>query len=227
MLFCKRCNIYVEDDRSHCPICGKCVCEENIKKPRKHEYYPDNHKWQRARLNFAALISIILAAANIIWLFIELIIWHKLDLTLFFLTGSAIFFIVFVLPLIHKQAFTTNSVISAIAICAFLFFLETYTRTIGWGLGIVMPLALAADSLAMWVIMISRGYYKRSTMFPCLFIAILSTGVFLLNWLTSYTPLLGMWPSVVSISVSWGLVVLLFGIRYRKIVKGMKKDFHM
>lgn len=226
MLYCKRCGINIESDRSHCPLCGKCVSEENIKSRRKNEFYPDYQKWRRERMNTAAILTIILTALNALWLILELIIFKKLYYTWIILFGSFAVFTLAIWPIANKKSFSTKNVVSAIILCGFIYFLETYTKTQGWGIGIVIPVVLCLNSITIFCVMMARGYYKRSKMIPCFFIALIETAAFCICLFTLYPSVSGAWLNITSLCLCWLLTILLFSVRYKKIVNGLKKDFH-
>lgn len=224
---CNNCNIEVDSERIHCPICGKCVNAENVDKALKREKYPDYLSWKKEQFSITALLTLILFILNLTWLVTEYAVFGNFYYTCIFVATSILAFFILIWPLTRRQHILEKGVIAIFSLSAFLVFIEFYTDTFGWGLSYAIPAVLLAYDIAAFVVMFTRGYYKRSVLYPCFFIALCSSVVFALNFTVFKNSVSVFWPCIVVFALSWIMFATLFIIRRRKIINGLKKDFYM
>lgn len=232
--FCRNCKVTIEKDRSYCPVCGKCVNEENLDKPREFSFYAQIEP-DKKRFNFDHFIWVLiigLLVANMVLLVTELVITSgSAGMYLYFLAGSLLLFSTLLWPLLKRYSLMSVIVISATTIPLFLLFLDFYIvhrnpdAPFGWGVATAIPMVLMGLSIVIGISMLFRGYKRRSLLYPSLYLGLLSLALFIVVLcIPSLQPL---WPSIVALSVTWGIAIFLFIVRFKKVVKGVKKDFHV
>ena len=84
MKYCKFCNVYNEDKKVHCPLCGKCLDEEKVKIGivNHSDYYPDNI----IKSNMSNLICKIITGS----LFVLTLLCIALDLLINYTVGFSL-----------------------------------------------------------------------------------------------------------------------------------------
>jgi len=223
--YCNNCKIYVEDDRSHCPLCGKCVNEENLNKPRKFNLFPD-YKWHKKRKNIALFIVLVSFFISLITFgSVEFFAFNSLHLSAYVLVGLTYIFIAFIMPSLKRWGFSAIAISQILLTSVLIVFIEVYSNTFGWGISYTVPAFMVASSIAVYAVMLSRGYYQRSNCYPSLCCVIISVIIFALS-VTVYKGVIPFWPSLTSFVVSIVLFVSLFVFKRKKIIKGLKKDFN-
>ncbi len=223
--FCNSCNLYVESDRSHCPLCGKCVNEDNLNKARKFNYFPD-YKWHKKRKNVATLIVLVsLVLFDLIFCLGEFLFFNQFNIGPYVLVGTAYIYVACILPSLQMWSFSAISFSQVVLTTLLFVFIEFYSNTFGWAINFVIPSFILASSIAIYIVNLSRGYYARSNFYSSLCCVIISSVLFALS-LTIFKGVVRIWPTLVSFVVSVVLFITLFVFKRKKIIKGLKKDFN-
>ena len=220
MKHCDKCDVDIVDNINNCPLCGRDV--SNTSEEQSFVCYPDNKVWVSKRnfvINFLFWAAMIGMAISV---FIELIIFHRIQYNWYVITGVALFVLDVLMPTKLRWSFSGISLFISISICLYILFLELFTNSFGWGVYYVIPLFILFMSLYSTLIILIRNYYKGYEFIVCLLThAILGLALFLYNILSGGI----MWPSLAAFATATTCFITFLIFRFKKVKNQFEKRF--
>ena len=220
MRYCDKCKVNIADEINHCPLCGRDISTDIANE--SFLCYPDNKVFVNKRNIIINIMFWIAIISMIISIFIELLIFKRLNYNWYVITGAALFIVDFIMPMKFRWSFSALTIVVALTICAYILFLELFTNSFGWGLNYVIPMFILFMALYSTFITIIRNYYRKYEYVICLLIfSVLGVIVFLYNLFTNAV----IWPALVAFltSVTCFIGFLLF--RFKKVKNELEKSF--
>lgn len=202
-IYCDKCKVYIEDNVSHCPLCGRC-CDESLIDKKENIYYPEYTSHVNSRRLVTKLLIFVILITFVCLISIQLLFNDNIRFSLQFLYVSI--FVVFgvIIPVRENWAISSHASIFNTLLITYLIVSEYTTKTFGWGIQYVIPFYIIASQLVCIAIILSNAFHKWHYISPILITFIISIGVFIFNLVKKLT----LWPSISALFVS--LVFLLF-----------------
>lgn len=216
---CENCNIFIEDNKPNCPLCGKCIDE---KAEKKNNYYPQYSTIIDKREPIIKILEKLLLLALIICVVVDLFFSKTLFWSLYVFIGMVLLYMLVLRPI--KKRYSTAQMLSALAfwLTGFIIFLELYTNTWGWGVLYAIPCTWLGLSIISGLLTMIKGYVNFEMFKPLFMLTFLSIVALIL--LLCFNCVI-IWPTLVAFLVSSSVIVLMFMFRFKRSLRSLKKDF--
>lgn len=229
--FCSSCSVSVSSDLSNCPLCGKHVLKDQETIVENKKSYPiynsknfQNIKWYNIIRGMFWVTALICLIVNLI--FPTKPFWFPYVMALLIMV-----FHVVIEPLKVKVSdYIKELIIMSILVSLFLIFIDAYNHftlstKFGWALSFAGPWTMFASVATSCVICLCSKRYEKELLRSISFITIFSVIYFLVCffWFKN----LPLWPSLVFMCSSILAVVVLELFKRNKLVKELRKEFHI
>lgn len=221
MRFCDKCKVNIADEINHCPLCGRDISNDNKIEEEMFKCYPNNKIWVDKRNFYLNLLFVIAIIGTVICIGIDLFFNKKFVFSWYVITGVILLIIDVILPLKKRWSFSAVSTIVALSICAYIIFIELFTKTFGWGLIYVIPFFLLFMCINSFSIILSRNYRSLDFFVPLIIFTILSVALFVYNYIFGHV----IWPSLVVFITSIVFTILIIIFRFKKVKQQIEKNF--
>lgn len=219
MCRCEFCQVEIEENKSNCPLCGKCV---NDKAENQNTYYPQYACVLDKRDPTIKVLEKLLLLSLLICFVVDLFFAHTISWSLYVFIGGFLAWVLILRPI--KKQFSFAQILTGITfwLTAFMIFLELYTHTWGWGVMYAIPCMWLGFGLLAGLMTIMSGYVNFEMFKPMLMILFLSIVSLIL--LLCFDCLI-LWPTVVAFLVSASEIILMFMFRFKRSLRSLKRDF--
>ncbi len=241
-IFCKKCDVELDENMKVCPLCGTSINSEEEKTDetkdvpstltKEDQYITDYNKLntQEKRKLFWELSGIIILSGMIATLAINMIISKNIDWAKYcIIVLLCIFANITVITFLQERVFLLLSA-SFISNAALILFIDILSGDINWSVGLGLPMLFSFYLItAILIFLIKRTKQKSLNLFALFFIA---TGVFCLfiESIISYYQMNLVrlhWSVIVLVSII-PIASILFYIHYRlKRGVNLKRFFHI
>ena len=229
---CNRCGVFVAEDLSNCPLCGKFVGDEDKKTEKTKYSYPDysfkeivqKNRWVKIVRTLCGLVAFICLIVNLIFTTTPCSFPYAL-------MGIFTFYIIFISPFKGDMArFVKNIKWTSVFIAAFFIFIDAYNHftintMFGWGYAIVVPCVLTAITITTAIICFCSKSNEMELLADCLALFVFSIIYFLVKIFAF--PDLSTWPSLMYLCVAGGWFVVLEIFKSKKFWKETLKKYHI
>lgn len=225
MKHCNYCNVDVEDQKVHCPLCGKCIDEEKVKTGivNHSDIYPD-YKYKsshRYKILACKILSLTLFIISLLCMGIDLFVNSTISFSLIVLVSFIYLHFILLRPLRKNMPLETMLMIISFFTILFVIFLELYTKTFGWGINIAVPSVLAGISLLGFIFMIATRFNDTDMIKPILINLLLNIVLFILLAVFKQPILI----SVISLFFNLAVVLFVLLFRFKTASKSITKEF--
>lgn len=223
MKYCNFCNVNIEDKKVHCPLCGKCLDEDKVKKGivNHSSIYPD-YQIKSNKINLICkIVANSLFILTLICLAIDLLVNYSVGFSLIIVISFFYCYFALIRPLKKRMPMENIFIQLSFFTPLLLLFIELYTKTFGWGINIATPSFLVGISIASVIMMFCKGFTDFDMLKPIIINCIL-TGVLLILLFAFKQPTL-----IASISFICSLAIILFMLvfKFKIASKSIKKEF--
>lgn len=228
---CKNCNVQVSSDLSNCPLCGKYVLKSNQTITQNKRSFPiysfknfQNIKWYNITRGMFWITAIICLLVNLI--FPTKPYWFPYVWALLVMV-----FHVFIVPLKERASeYIKDLLIMSILVSLFLIFIDAYNHfalstKFGWSITYAGSFIMLASVVAVGFICLFTKLYESALLRNVTFMTIFSILYFLVSFL--WFKHLPLWPSLSFMCGSMFVTVVLELFKRNKLIKELKKDFHI
>lgn len=221
-MFCDKCSISLDENLTHCPLCGRCV-DEKPNRTASFKNYPTNEKWTNKRNMALSLTFWLIVISCVLAISSELILLRQFWWSWYVITSSILAIICIYLPIKQRWSYASTSAIVTIFVSAYILFLELFTNSFGWGLCYTIPMFILFMSVNSLTTMIVRKNNRLEFLLPLFICALISTAIFIFIFVKGYT----IWPALTTFFTTWTLFVLLMIIRFKRVKKEFQKNFYV
>ena len=216
---CDSCNVEIEESKTNCPLCGKCVSPDTI---NQNTYFPNYTITTDKREPTIKVLEKLSILALLLCFAVDLFCTHTITWSLYVLIGLFLDWVLILRPI--KKQFNFAQILTQLSfyLTAFLIFLELYTNTWGWGVMYAIPFMLLGFSVLAGIMTLAHGYVDFEMFKPMIMIAFLMT-IALILLLCFNCPVV--WPTLVTFLVSISEIILMFMFRFKRSIRSLKKNF--
>ncbi len=215
---CERCNVNILNEK-HCPLCGKFVNNDIS----GDVLYPKITSNKNGRFYAVRIIFGLLILFNVLAVALELMVTKNFYYSWHLLVPSALLYLCVYFPIKKNWGLFGASCIALVSICAYLIFLELFTKTFGWGINYAIPLFLLASEVLMFVLLTITKFERVELQLQLVICDLLS----LANFLFVYLKQLIYWPSAASLLFGFAIMFVIFVVKNRRAKKNLQKSFHV
>lgn len=220
---CDKCNVQLNSYEAYCPLCGRCVNEENIGVTPSYNNFPSGDTFKKRRNNAFKLIIGLLLIGTLLSVLSELIIYKTIDFNYYVITGILFLLIGVIYPIKNNWTLVNYHSIFYFTFSAYILFIETYTGSFGWGLVYVIPLFALGLSLYNFFMVLSNLNTRSEYILPMFILTFIST----ISLIANYNITSIIWPSLSAFFASVAFTLILMLVRAPKIFKFLKQKFHI
>jgi hypothetical protein len=187
--------------------------------------YPPSKELEADRYNMAirllVFISVVLGSTSLLIniMTYEGVLWSLVVIGSILFLWAAIAY-----PIIFKRNIGQIVIVEAVSTCIFIYLIEWFTQSKGWGLTYVTPfLLIGATFFITLIILIKRPKWREYTVYQ--------TVMVILGFLPVIFCIFGLvtviWPSVVSAFYSFLTITGMYILAHKKYETELKKRFHI
>ena len=169
MKHCNFCDVDIEDKKVHCPLCGKCIDEEDAKLGigNHSDIYPDfKYTSNHTKVLVCKIITNSLFIATLISIIVDLLINKTMHFSLIVLIAFLCSYFSILRPIRKNMPLETMFISISLFATLFIVFMELYTHTLGWGISYTAPGIFAGLSLVCLIFMIALKFNDTDMIKP-------------------------------------------------------------
>lgn len=224
MKHCNFCNVDLEDKKVHCPLCGKCIDEESVKKGivNHSDIYPDfKNNIDHIKLIICKKISNSLLIATLACIGIDLCVNKTMGYSLIVLMAYICLYYSVISPIRKNIPIETMFIFISIYATIFVVFIEFYTKTLGWGICYAVPGLFAGLSLVCIIFMLISKFNNTDMIKPIIINLLLDLVLLIVLLIVKKSILI----TVLSLLFNLCTILFILVFKFKTASKSITKEF--
>ena len=222
MSFCDKCNVKVEENQSHCPLCGRCVNESLVGFDKPVGRFPDYTSFKRHRMHVSTVLLRILLVLVVATIGVNLLLDWGNFWCLYVVAGGVATCLGVLVPIRFRLTLASQTRLQTVAVALIIIVAEVFSKTFGWGVGYVIPFFMLSLIIVSAIMTIAKGYVEFDYVRPTIFLFVCSVLLYVLNRFVFFVPA---WPALVAALASLVVILSFFMFRYKRTMKSLKKFY--
>lgn len=229
--YCDVCKVSVSSDLTNCPLCGKHIIKTGESVEENKKTYPEYSFKGFQTIKWYNITRGMFWIAALLCVFINLCFPTRPYWFPYVLAMLVMVFHAFIEPLkATVSSYVKELTIMSILVSLFLIFIDAYNyytlqTKFGWALVYASPFTVMASVIASGVICLCSKKYENELLRSVTFVAGYSIIYFIVVFFAFKN--LPLWPTLSFACVSILMVVVLELFKRHKLVKELKKEFHL
>lgn len=163
MSYCVNCGVELDESAIKCPLCSAPVLNAFEDEPEKLPPYPDNTFTPKAKNKYMGFfISMCLIIPNIVFGISNLLVPSSGNWSLYIITSSALFWIIFIAPLFITKAHPyVLWFLDSVAVSLYALFVISDNKSPRWFLHLALPVIACVSAFALFMLFWMRKKKRK------------------------------------------------------------------